>query len=351
MNAAVKDDEAGATSPDGPGKQLRLVREQQGLDLERVAALLHLSADKLAALEADNYQLLPGAVFVQGYLRNYARLVDVPVEPLLSAFHKLNHGKERPPELYISQVRHEVRSSHVLIRLMTWVIVISLIALVVIWWRGYLQWPLTTVPTEDEVPALATGEADSQSGQPAVVATPSAGETLTELDSSGEAALMLPAQPAVAPEEPDSAPPPEAEAPGDGTLLPLPQVEATDDGMLLPLPAAPAQEETVQAEPLLLESSVEAEPQAPAETVLTASARVVIEFSDTSWTEIRDASGSFKILGEISAGSRRVLGGTPPYKLVLGNAKAVSISVDGKPFDLTPYIRGKVARLTLNPDQ
>ena len=25
--------------------------------------------------------------------------------------------------------------------------------------------------------------------------------------------------------------------------------------------------------------------------------------------------------------------------------------VDGKPFDLTPYIRGKVARLTLNPDQ
>ena len=46
-----------------------------------------------------------------------------------------------------------------------------------------------------------------------------------------------------------------------------------------------------------------------------------------------------------------MLGGSPPYKLVLGNASAVSITVDGKPFDLTPYIRGKVARLTLNPDQ
>lgn len=353
MNAAVKEDEAGATPSDGPGKQLRLVREQQGLDLERVAALLHLSAEKLATLEADEYGKLPGAVFVQGYLRNYARLLDVPVEPLLSAFHKLNHGKERPPELHISQVRHEVRSSHVLVRLMTWVIVIGLIALVVIWWRGYLQWPLTMTPSEEQVPAPAAEQADSEIGQFDIAAP----ETLSEFDDSGKASLALPAPPAAedegeqaAPEQVDSPPPsPPAEVPEDGVLLPLPQVETQEEGVLLPLPSAPAEQEADAPPP---ESEVTAVPAAPVEDAATSSApRVVIEFSDTSWTEIRDASGRFKILGEIDAGSRRVLGGTPPYKLVLGNAAAVSITVDGKPFDLTPYIRGKVARLTLNPEQ
>ena len=198
MNAAVKEDEADSPPLDGPGRQLRLVREEKGLDLERVAALLHLSTEKLTALEADDYQHLPGAVFVQGYLRNYARLLEVPVEPLLSAFHKLHHGRERPPELHISQVRHEVRSSHVLVRLMTWFIVVGLIALVVIWWRGYLQWPLAMTPGEVETPAMTTAPLDVEPGEDDASAPQREAEPLTELDVSGEATMALPA-PAASP--------------------------------------------------------------------------------------------------------------------------------------------------------
>jgi cytoskeleton protein RodZ len=44
-----------------------------------------------------------------------------------------------------------------------------------------------------------------------------------------------------------------------------------------------------------------------------------------------------------------VLGGRPPYKLVIGNSRAVTITVDGEPFDLDRYAKGNVARFTLDP--
>lgn len=344
MNAAVKEDEAAAAPPDGPGRQLKLIREQRGLELERVAALLHLSEQKLNALEADSYEVLPGVVFVQGYLRNYARLLGVPVEPLLSAFHKLNKGHERPPELHISQVRHEVRSSHALVRLMTWIIVIGLIALVVIWWRGYLQWPLKTAIDGGEAP-VGVLEETGRPGQEAVATVQqSSVETLTIVDANGEATLSLPAQPA-----PDDGSDAAAAAEETESLLPLPQSETSVNESLLPLP--PVTGGQGRQEPLPREQATESEPE-PAEPVSSPGpARVVVTFAETSWAEIRDASGRLTLLGEISAGTRHVLEGNPPYKMVLGNAPAVSISVSGRPFDLAPYTRGKVARLTLNPDQ
>ena len=74
-----------------------------------------------------------------------------------------------------------------------------------------------------------------------------------------------------------------------------------------------------------------------------------VRFLGNSWVEIRDASGTFNVVGEIEAGSERLLGGTPPYRVVLGNASAVQILIDGEPFDLTPYQRGDVARFSLEP--
>jgi cytoskeleton protein RodZ len=64
---------------------------------------------------------------------------------------------------------------------------------------------------------------------------------------------------------------------------------------------------------------------------------------------VRDSSRKFKLFGEMPKGARRVLGGEPPYKLVIGNARAVTIEVNGEPFDITRYAKGNVARFTLNP--
>lgn len=66
-----------------PGEQLRLAREGRGLSLEQIAAELHLLPRLLRALEADDYASLPEPGFVRGYIRQYARLLQLPEEDLV----------------------------------------------------------------------------------------------------------------------------------------------------------------------------------------------------------------------------------------------------------------------------
>jgi cytoskeleton protein RodZ len=314
---------------EGPGSHLRTVREAEGLELSRVAVLLHLSEEKLEALEADDYSKLPGAVFVQGYLRNYARLLGVQVEPILNAYHAANPKGDRAPDLKVTRVKHEVGSGHALVKLITWGIIILLVVLVVVWWRGYLQWPM---------PIPGSGESQSEMERPsdgtaAMDDDSASAQPITEVDASGEAALTLPRfepEPTLAalpiePSEAESTPEPEVEAPAVTESLPI---------------SAPA---TAAVE------SLPAEPP-PAVPVAAPVARVVLEFNGTSWTKIQDASGEFRIEGQIKAGTRQALEGQPPYRLVLGNAAVVRMLVDGEVLDLAPYTRGNVARFSFDPD-
>lgn len=336
MNAAVNDEGNENLAMEGPGRRLKALREAQELDIGRVASLLHLSIDKLEALEADDYQRLPGSVFTQGYIRNYARLLGVPVEPLLKAYHQTGVDDVAISALKISQVRHEVHSSHFLVRLMTWIIIIGLIALVVVWWRGYLQWPPNNLggfggQSEQTEPARDGGMIDDGLAEP----EPTVEQPVTEIDGSGEALLTLPAVPEAEPApEPAAAVAPSvdevAEPAASEAQEPVPAVAAVEDDAVPDRSPAAAVEAVPETEPLI-------------------GGRVVIDFRGTSWTQVRDARGRLLFRGEMKGGSQRVLQGTAPYELVLGNASQVTVAVDGKPFDITPYIRGNVARLSLDP--
>ncbi len=60
-----------------------------------------------------------------------------------------------------------------------------------------------------------------------------------------------------------------------------------------------------------------------------------------------DASGTILHSGTNRAGSSRVVQGTPPFRLVVGNSANVVLEQDGKAVDLAAHTRGSVARLTL----
>lgn len=60
-----------------PGSRLRAARNSRNLTIEQVAAELNLSRDTIAAIEEEDYNALPEKTYVQGYLKSYARLVDV----------------------------------------------------------------------------------------------------------------------------------------------------------------------------------------------------------------------------------------------------------------------------------
>jgi cytoskeleton protein RodZ len=141
QNAA---EEAG-TAAAGPGQRLRLAREAAGLSREEVSTRLRLRLELIRALEDDDYAHLPPLAFVSGYLRSYARLLDLPAEELVAMLER----RDEAPVLVSPVLQpHQRRSSDLPVKLVTWLIVLLLLGLLVAWW-------LARQPLEDEAAMLA----------------------------------------------------------------------------------------------------------------------------------------------------------------------------------------------------
>ena len=67
------------------GAILRATRESYGASIEAVAAQLKLAPRQVQALEEGEFDLLPGRTFVRGFMRNYARLLELDPEVILQA--------------------------------------------------------------------------------------------------------------------------------------------------------------------------------------------------------------------------------------------------------------------------
>ncbi|MCE9632914.1 MAG: DUF4115 domain-containing protein [Methylophilales bacterium] len=75
-----------ATLASSLGGALRAARESAGLSVEEASQQLRMSAHQIKALEEDNLTILSSPTFVRGFIRNYARLVKIPAEPLIAAY-------------------------------------------------------------------------------------------------------------------------------------------------------------------------------------------------------------------------------------------------------------------------
>ncbi len=81
----------------GFGGVLRRRREELGLSLDDVAASTRVRKTYLQALEEENLRALPGAAYVIGFLRIYARQLGLAVDPLLASVTGAEPGEENKP--------------------------------------------------------------------------------------------------------------------------------------------------------------------------------------------------------------------------------------------------------------
>jgi cytoskeleton protein RodZ len=301
--------EAASTPSVSIGEQLRLARESRGLEISTVAEQLHLKRSTVLALEGEDFSRLPARVFVRGYYRNYARLMELPEEQLLRAFDaRCPEGEEcsTAPPVVARGVKKEIHSNHGLVKLVTWLVVISLFATFVLWWKDYTQRQATEAATEEPEPASAQ-----------VVAMPAAREPATS-------AAM-----------PEQAVPAETQ----GDVVGKASAETKEPGVA-ETPGASERGESVAASPVL--AVAEPKPSAPP-------GKIELRFNQDSWVDIRGAHRSFKLVGTRKAGEVLQLEGEPPYNIIIGNARGVTLLVDGKPYDFSSKTRRNVARLTLTP--
>ncbi|MEN8166638.1 MAG: RodZ domain-containing protein [Pseudomonadota bacterium] len=332
-----------AESIESPGARLRKERQSQGLDQARIAAQLHLSESMIEALEWDDFNALPGTVFVQGYLRNYARLLGLPEKEILDPYQRLC---PEPDEGCLSSttsgsVTREVRSSHGMVQLVTWSIVIGLIVLLFIWWQGRLDWeaePMVEVSPDEVMVQEQLMQDEVLLEQMPTLTLPTEEKATARFGADATEPMTTDSQLESGVEETQS----EAEAVTEQagfTVTDAPPLEEPE----LPVSVAEIPLPTAEAGPLT-------EPAAETQQGPQPVRELEFEFKKPCWTQVRDASGKAQIIGEMRAGTRRTLDASlGPFRITLGNVAGAKLSLDGEPFDLTPYTEGNVARFTLDP--
>ena len=135
MNTTITMDEIHNGNQEKPGMQLAKVREQKGYSQEYVAGKLHLRVRIIELLEADDYEQMPEPVFIKGYLRAYAKLLDIPSEPLLAIFNSIYSTERKLEKAALWQGRREPNKSERAVRLLTGVIAAAAIVAVGFWWQ------------------------------------------------------------------------------------------------------------------------------------------------------------------------------------------------------------------------
>ena len=133
MTTTVLTDDVTEAVQNKPGECLAVIREQKGYSSEYVASKLHLRVRLIELLEADDYQSMPEPVFIKGYIRAYAKLLDVHPEPLLEMFHRL-YKSERKSEKTLWQSRRETNKAEHAIRWLTGFFAVIVLSAVAMWW-------------------------------------------------------------------------------------------------------------------------------------------------------------------------------------------------------------------------
>jgi len=340
MNAVVEEarENVAEFRVPGPGDRLRAARLSAGLAPSSIASRLHLDVDMIDLLERDQYDLLPERVFVQGYVRNYARLVGLPPESVLKQLDEHCPGCEvRKFENVGRNLDAEVRSGSLLVRLITFGIVLGTAALFFVWWKGYLTWLENEEPRSTEVTESINAPVAEADGSLRLPRLPLAANATRALQTSGGALEALPVKtPGVS-----STSIKDPLVRSDEVARPAAQVPAVTEasGLASPTPARAAG----------LDESIVIPAVTTAPPVSIGDQQIVLEFFEPCWVDVRDSTRDFKLFGEMTKGARKVLGGEPPYNVVIGKSSAVRVTVDGVFFDITRYARGNVARFTLDP--
>ncbi len=275
------------------GLQLRRAREVRGMTVEGVGAAIKLAARQVEAIEADDYARLTSATYARGFIRNYASLMGLDAQALLAQLDR--HEVRARPQLAeqanvgVAMPSQSARRKWMLPVLALSVPVLAAIALYV--WFEF--WPADAQPVAVE---------------PAQVVA------------------------AVPPAEPVSEVPVTAES--------VPPVET-------PEAVAPAEVQTANASADAASMASAQPASAPAAAATPGQRQLTFRFTGDSWIEMRDGQGRI-VLSELNrAGSTRTLSAVFPVALVIGNAKSVSMDIDGAPYDLTPSTKVEVARLRL----
>lgn len=94
MTELISEEPIPSVARESLGVKLSRAREAQNMSVADVAHTLRLSVRQIEAIEADDHDRLPGRTFVRGFVRNYARLVNLDPDNMLAEYFPILHQAE-----------------------------------------------------------------------------------------------------------------------------------------------------------------------------------------------------------------------------------------------------------------
>ena len=307
----------------GPGDRLQAQRIAMGLTLEELAKKMRLSVPILKSIEENDFGQISAPIFVKGYLRSYARIVNADENDIITQY-ITDYTDEDPPISSTSNTAPEINADDSRVKWVTYLVIFALISLLVVWWWNRYQQPAETLSldtTVDDISApMDSPTASLSEAQTDLAST----QTMTTPETSTES--VLPSPPAPATETPAPSVEPE---PAENAL--------TTEPTALDEPGPEAQQQTVM-EP---ESVQQPEPVIDSEVMqqTPADADLVIRVSADSWLDIKDSEDNQLAYDLVKTGETLSFSGQPPFRVFLGNAPGISITYRGEEIDISSRTR------------
>ncbi|UFQ96736.1 RodZ domain-containing protein [Pseudomonas wenzhouensis] len=337
MNAAHS--EVNQPMPTNPGESLRQAREIKGLSIAEVATQLNLTPQRLAQIEAGAFDKLPGHTFARGYIRAYAKLLEMDQNRLAMEFDQFTGADSSGSSVHaLGRIEEPVRYSQSILRLVSFLLLLALIGGGFFWWQDQGR-PVASLADL----GLEHVEVEGADGTTQVhsLAEPEDQAVADVQGREPSSPLLLPVEPGQAPEDAGAAEQPAAEVAPENAAAPI--AEAAN--------AAPA---AVAAEPVAAQAAAPAATApapvpapSPAPAVAAGQGVVNVQFTADCWTQVTDADGKVLLSALKRSGERIELVGKAPLELRLGFARGAQVTYNGESVDVAPHTTGETARLKL----
>jgi cytoskeleton protein RodZ len=314
------------------GEGLFAARKSKGLSIAEIAKSIHLSKDVIDAIEQSDVERLPQPIFVQGYLRAYAKYLDLDETRILEQYSEaVPHSLET--ELHPrSLLPSEADSGSPFVKSISILLVILMVLAAVYGVFNYYSEMFETSRTEIDqddaedlvlvIPEYDISMEDSalwseQSSQPASLTNSTSVLPLPAEDEANETASLAQQEPTAAPEP-----------------------------MVKEVPQEKVSAEIVKPQPQLQpqpQPQLKVNPAAPGNDVIELTA------SEDAWTEVVDANDVGLLYDLVKQNHTVVLKGTAPFDIFLGNAPAMELTVNGIKVGMTKFIRSnKIAQFNVS---
>jgi len=135
------------------GQKLKAARLRKKFNFEEIEEATKIRARHLEAMERDNYRVLPGPVYMSGYLARYANYLGLSASSVIAQYHREQGVSRHGPDKKHFRAAKELEELRFTVTPRTFLVVV--IILLIVGLAGYVGWQVRKFSAPPPVKIIA----------------------------------------------------------------------------------------------------------------------------------------------------------------------------------------------------